>query len=166
MDEDTKRQHDALFDEYKTAWDSLMRRTGTEWKVSIAFWTALAAFSAIVLRDAPAAHAAIGKLSCPVAVASGFVFIAHLWFSCGIIRGNNIDQKKMQVYEEAMRSLTGVEWPPRLETSIEQAASRRGLLGYWAHYAQLLVTLILALAAPTVVWWMGSLSANASAVLK
>jgi len=164
VDEDTKRKHDALFDEHKTAWDSLMRRTGTEWKVSISFWTALAAFSGMLLQDAAAINPDIGRLFWPVLAACVLILSAHLIFTLGIMRGNNIDQKKLQYYEKAMRCLSGVEWPSDLQTSIDHAASRKGFLGYWSHYSQLLVTVILTAAPPTIVWWLGSLAVQAADV--
>jgi hypothetical protein len=159
VDENTKRKHDALVDEHKTAWDSLLRRTGTEWKVSFAFWTALASFSAILIKDG-AHKASIGLPLWLTIIAGVFVLAAHLWFVCGVARGNGIDHRKLGTYEAAMMLLTGIEWDPELEARIRGAADHKGPLGYWAQISQILVTVTLVIVACTLVWWVGSLAGH------
>jgi hypothetical protein len=50
MNEDTKRRADILMSLAEQAWTNMDRRRSYEWKLSIAIWSALAAFAAILLR--------------------------------------------------------------------------------------------------------------------
>jgi hypothetical protein len=126
MNEDQKRQFDAIASLRSWAWQSFDRRRDFEWKVGIAIWTSLAALIGILLtKDIPAQD---GVIKWGAVVFAVMLLSLHARFSLGVSRGNSLDRDQQQWYDALLDKQFGPFLTPELKVQIEKQRQRTGII--------------------------------------
>lgn len=125
------------------------RRRSYEWKLSLALWTALAAFTALTLRG----EIRIEIATWPIVV--GIVIVAlHCYFLVMVLKANNLDKEKSWYYEKALNVLMHTDWETlpddcsgRLNCEIKRFNDHNvfRFSGYWACIVEVGITVVLLL---------------------
>lgn len=122
----------------KAAWDDFNRRSGYEWRMCIALWTAALAFIGMVVTDR--VEQTISRW--PVAVIAGLVFLLHCFWQWNVATTNRLDREKAWKIEDEMYVLSKAPRPDDYQQRVNKRKNRK-LLKYWAHWYQIAVTAIL-----------------------
>lgn len=113
MTDEQKNQFDALEVLRRSAWESLDHRRPFEWKVSIALWTAYAAFIGTTVTGK---GTSITTASAWVTGILALLVLALHWLWLrGIYRSYNADKRIVILFRNEMMKKVGVEFPEDLE---------------------------------------------------
>jgi hypothetical protein len=149
-----KHAHHASFEELKVlrdvAWASFTERREFEWRVALGLWTALAAFTSLILGKEVVLHGD-APIVCVVAVAV-ILLSLHIFFVARIVKGNKVDRAMAHHYLEEMRKAAGSSLPASLQERVSAHQRQVGFRSY-AHVFQLGVTLVLCATAVLAVVW-------------
>lgn len=142
MTEEERRRFESLFQLYESAWGQFNERRRFEFKVTLTFWTALAAGIAGSMTLAVFPSMPGGKLLlCLVALAG--VGLHALWCH-GIGNAQRADRFVALSYEPELQKLVQGEFSASLKNELEQLQRAMGRLRNWTYVFQLGVTLLLA----------------------
>ncbi len=151
MDEDAKREFDALAELRSAAWESYSGRREHEWKVSLALWTSLSALtgfslgSALVIKSWPVC---LGALLVAPAVLG-----LHAYWLHRLAKSNQVDRTMERHFRRAMFGLLSANpVTPELERKIIEPVQAVGLANY-AHAFQLGITAVLAGCMVAIAFW-------------
>ncbi len=112
---------------YETTWHNFERRRAYEWKLALSIWTALAVFSAVVLKEElhlEPIHKAI------LAVSAGVLIILLALFQYRIHLGHRCDVAKAHFYEGLLNADAGVTFGGSVEAAIRDAIHGFGYRWY------------------------------------
>jgi hypothetical protein len=145
------------------------RRRSYEWKLSLALWTALSAFTALIFRG----EIQIETISWAILVGVAIV-ILQSYFQVMLAQANKLDKKKSWYYEKALNVLMHTDWEAQadknssaLNRTIQEFngnSSRFG--GYWSCVVQIGITIVLLLAALGVLYGKTELKQPSPTVYK
>lgn len=135
--ENTTARFDKLETLRKAAWESISARRQYEWRISIAFWTLLAAF----IAGAATKHIAVP--SC--AKFTLWIFplllgIAHSVWLFGLLRAYEHDKLEEEELRQAMKGDVPHQDSERL---IQRRKEIKSSFRYWNFFSQLMTTLAL-----------------------
>jgi hypothetical protein len=142
MDDDTKREFDALAELRSAAWKSYSGRREHEWKVSLALWTSLSALTGFALgKDLGLKNQAV----CLGALIVGLVvFSLHAYWLHSLAKSNQVDRGLERHFRRLMYVLvTANAMTPEFERKIVEPGQAVGLANY-SHIFQLGITALLA----------------------
>jgi hypothetical protein len=136
----------------KAAYDSFDQRRSYEWKLSFGIWTAMAAFSAMLVtqpinegRALPVAG--VWSVLATALVAAAIAYV-HIKFLSGMGRAHNADRLISWHYEREMRDrLLVLPFGSELDEELDRLRSRMGTIGNWSYFSQYAITLLLGAAA-------------------
>jgi hypothetical protein len=151
MDEDTKREFDALAELRSAAWESYSGRREHEWKVSLALWTSLSALTGFALgRDLGLKSRSVCFGALIVAL---IVLFLHTYWLHRLAKSNQVDRGLERHFRRLMcLLLTANSVTPELERKIVEPGQAVGLANY-AHAFQLGITAVLAGCMVTTTLW-------------
>lgn len=133
----------------KAAWDSFATRREFAWKVSIAFWSLLAAFIAGVVTN----KVYLGCLAKGLLTAFPIILgCAHLLWIWGIRRGDLIDRMEEGDYRDAMRCEAAYSETEKLKKFRNQVVESTGFVKHWNAVAQAMATIALLSLAVISIW--------------
>lgn len=141
MNDDVKRQFDAIATLWKARWDNFNQRRIYEWKFSLAVWTVFLVYLGKYIFNSGWAVDLPSGLPTGVALLGGVVVFAHLLWLYGLGAKNLRDKRIMIAYERELQNIINATgWlPPEV---LRQPVLTRPFLNI-SHAPQALVTLVL-----------------------
>jgi hypothetical protein len=130
------------------------RRRSYEWKLSIALWTAIAAFIALSLRgDAPIQITGWRLVAAIIPVT--VIVLLQVYFLAMILEANNLDKEKSWYYEKALNIFMHTDWEDLDDESSKNLSekmkkfndSKYRLSGRWPYIVEAGITVVLLLSA-------------------
>jgi hypothetical protein len=150
MTDDQAKRAEVFLRQLEIAWQNLDRRRSYEWKLSLAIWTAIAAFIAITLQAGPAKTTFEGRLPL-LALLGVFIILLQGLFLLFLRLANGVDQARAHFYEDLLNETTGVCAGRFAGTPVQVAINQIAWAkGYWAIAAEVLITVCLLLTAAAV----------------
>ena len=136
------------------------RRRSYEWKLSLALWTALAAFTALTLKGEIGIEITSWAIAVGIGAAGIAIVALQLYFLLMILKANSLDKEKSWYYEKALNVLMHTDWETltdehskNLQLKIEKFKSCKvRLSGYWSCLVQIGITVVLLLSALCVLY--------------
>jgi hypothetical protein len=160
MTDEAKNRIEALELLRKSAMERYAWRAQVEWKLCLALWTALAAFSGAVLTGKALLHPGRFVVVVVILLAAPLCWLHWKWL-CGLRDAQRLDNRISFFFRDRIMAIAEEDFPPADEkspTSIRQdienlRAKDRDVWSHWSHGFQLLVTILLASGAVATVWW-------------
>jgi len=151
MDDDVKREFDALAELRSAAWESYSGRRDHEWKVSLALWTSLSALTGFALGKDIGLKS---RLVCFGALAIAVVvLVLHAYWLHRLAKSNQVDRGMERHFRHLMCGLLKANSvPPELERMVLEPGQAVGLANY-AHAFQLGITAALSGLMVTITLW-------------
>lgn len=143
MDTETKSRFDAIAALWKGAWEQFNERRKFEFQISLAVWTALASFTALVISNEKVTFekdVRTGTIICIV-----LICIIYVIWTLGLTRSNAYDKKIAIHYAKILRQLSSSQFDAELENLLKK--NQKSLTRFWSQASQIGVTLVLAIAA-------------------
>jgi hypothetical protein len=130
-----------LFQLCQLAWNQFNERRRYEIKISLTFWTALAAATAgsLNLPSLPAIPG--GRVS--LILAAIFVFLLHIIWCAGIGRAQLADRKIAIFYERQLQKIIKTEFDDELKRLLDNLKKKMGGITNWTYIFQLGLTAFL-----------------------
>lgn len=158
---DEKEKAHVMLKLLEIAWHNFDRRRSYEWKLSLAIWTALAAFIALSLRSRFLALSASTQPAdmAFVIVTAVVILPIQICFLYRVKRANNCDQNRALHYEYLINNALEVDFGPKtilqkdVEDSIKKATSRGRMGGWWSAVFHVVITIVLFTVAALVVFF-------------
>lgn len=158
--DEVKNRIDALELLRKSAMERYAWRAQVEWKLCIALWTALTAFSGAVLTGKALLHPGCFVVVVIILLAASICWLHWKWL-CGLRDTQHLDNRISFFFRDRIMAIAGEAFPPADEknpTSIRQEmenlrAKDRGVWSHWSHGFQLWVTILLAIGTIAAVSW-------------
>lgn len=141
MSSENKNQAEILMRLLEVAWTNFDRRRSYEWKMSLAIWTAIAAFIALYLKGEYPNISNEAKFT--LICAAVLVVLVQIVFLVFIRLANGVDQARAIFYEELLNDATGASKDSRI-TNIHAAIKKIvWAKGFWSIPCEVLITIIL-----------------------
>lgn len=146
MDEKTKNRFDSLASLWKGAWEQFNERRKYEFQISIAVWTALGSFTALILTSKDV------KFSESVSYCSAVGLIAILGIYANwrnyLAKANRKDFAIAIHYERLLQEISNSQFDESLKSklALSKRVEKYPILG-WAVFSQISITTILCIAA-------------------
>lgn len=148
MDTETKNKFDALAVLWKGAWDQFNERRRYEFQISVAIWTALTAFVAIVITKYEISKYPInawGVFGSFIAL-SLLNYINFRWVK-GLRERNDLDKSIALHYERKMQELSNSGFDDTVNKIRNRLKDKPNLFYSWSHGAQIQITLLFSFSA-------------------
>lgn len=142
LDESAKRDFDAMFELYKLTWSQFNERRSYEVKITLTFWTALAACIAGSLQLSSVPEIPGGKWILLV-LAFGAVWLHKIWCK-GIGRAQRAERLIAFFWEKEIQKLLKRPFDQTTQIFLDSLKPSMGLLRNWTYKLQLSVTAFLA----------------------
>ena len=140
----------------KASWDAIVSRRGVEWKASIALWSILAAFVALVVSANPVLANCQRGLLCLFPVATALIYVVWLLM---MFEAYNIDKQEEGDLRREMGRLAGYTQDEWVQKEVDKAIRARldetnagHPVANTMHAPQIMMTLVLAVFSCAVVW--------------
>lgn len=150
MNEETKRQWDALNDLRKAAFERFNSRRTVEFQLLTMFWGALAALILLILKGEVKSWGNFHFFV--VAVISVSSFFSFIRWTKGMNEANKLDRDTSLFFESEMMKLVQLSYSVGINTKLAENSSRAGVFSYWSHQLQLMVTALLVTTLISVAW--------------
>jgi len=141
MCSENEKRSEILMKLFEVAWLNFDRRRTYEWKISLAIWTAIAAFIALYLKgEIPKipndAHSSLYYAAWLVVVVQG-VYLVFVKLA------NGVDQAKAIFLEDLLNDISGASTDTRIAKIAEARRKIVWAKGYWSTLCEVAITIIL-----------------------
>jgi hypothetical protein len=150
MTDEQKKIFDSTFEMYSLSWQQFNERRSYEFKVSLTFWTALAAAVAGSLHLSILPAIPGGRFTL-LLIAISSLSLHGIW-CFGIGRAQRAERKIALFYERKLQNLIKAEFDTELNDFLSRLRTTMGLLKNWTYIFQLGVTALLAAALVVTNW--------------
>jgi hypothetical protein len=140
----------------KASWEAIVSRRGVEWKASIALWSILAAFVALIVSSNPVLENCQKALLCLFPLATALIYIVWLLM---MFEAYNIDKQEEGDFRKEMGRLAGYTQHERVQKEVKKAIRARldetnvgHPVANTMHAPQIVMTVVLAVFSCAVVW--------------
>lgn len=108
---ENQKRIEILKDQCNTYWTNFDRRRAYEWKLSLAIWTALAAFIALILDS----KISLPSFSDRMVILTGALVVVTIvgiqaFFQVRVKWANDVDKRKAELYEELLNEMLNVAY--------------------------------------------------------
>ena len=147
--DDPKDKCDVMSKLLEIYWQNFDKRRSYEWKLSLAIWTALAAFIALSIDPERGKAAMRDEMKVPLLIGALFIVAIQCLFLCRVRLASACDQKKALFYENSINEMLDVGFPPKWATAsdvkkaIEKATTWHSFRGWWGLPVHVGITLSL-----------------------
>lgn len=142
MTSEEKNQFDAIAALWKGAWEQFNERRRFEFQISLAVWTALASFIALVIsKDGTFNESVlIGTWICAI-----LIFLIYVLWTLGLYRANTFEKRIAFHYADKLRKLSDSEFDRNLKQDLDN--SQKSKMRFWSQAVQIGITFVLSVAA-------------------
>lgn len=145
MDDKIKNRFDSISTLWKGAWEQFNERRKYEFQISLAVWTALASFTALILtRNEITFKADMHKWA---GLGLAIIFIIYTFWRHNLTIANRKDKKIAFHYENLMQTLSDSKFDLKLKKDLapNKWSEKFSFLG-WSPISQILITALLCFA--------------------
>jgi hypothetical protein len=137
----------------KSAMERYAWRAQVEWKLCLALWTSMAAFTGSVVTGKvvirPGEPVQLG-----VIILALLIFLLHWGWLHGLHKAQHLDNEIAFFFRNRMMECVGVHFTPEIAAEIDRVKKdNKGVISHWSHGFQLGITLLLAVGASLAVAW-------------
>jgi len=149
MEPEEKNQFDSLATLWQGAWNQFNERRRFEFQICLSIWTALAAFTSIMLSKKDSEIEISGTVcafALVVLLALDFLF----WFWIKELRKrNDLDKSIALHYETKMQGISNSSFDPLgdIEKMKKQIQSSESIFSTWSHGIQIYITILFSICA-------------------
>jgi len=138
------------------AYKSFTDRREYEWKFCLSIWTVFTIYLSALVIGPPKSNGSLAISGCSLFlgtfVLSALVVVTHYLWTKGMLRANALNTKMEVQMTESMRTILNFEWDAEVRDYVAQIRSTNGTVKHWSHFAELLITFLLACAVVCAAW--------------